>query len=75
MLAVEIHIEGKIDESWSEWFEGMEITHTETDMSVIRGKMKDQSALYGLISKLRDLGIDLISFKARDIEDANNNVN
>jgi len=74
MLTVEIHIEGKIDKSWSEWFEGMEISHTETDKSVIFGKLKDQSALYGLVGKIRDLGLRLIFVMAGEIEDANNNV-
>ena len=72
MIEVEIHIEEKIDTSWSEWFAGMKITHSEDDTSVVIGKLKDQPALYGLIGKMRDLGLHLKSIKTQDKEDANN---
>lgn len=61
MQKVEIKVKGYMDAHWSEWFEGFEISETEGGETIIRGKAQDQSALYGLIAKLRDLGLTLVS--------------
>ena len=54
MLQIEIRVKGRIDEQWSEWFDGLTITHVEPDETVLTGSVTDQSALYGLLAKLRD---------------------
>jgi hypothetical protein len=59
----EIRIKGHIDEHWSDWFAGLEITHPEQDETVLTGAVNDQAALYGLLAKLRDLGLALVSVK------------
>jgi hypothetical protein len=61
MLSVEIRVEGHIDEDWSEWFEGFVITHNEEYETVLMGTVADQTALYGMLAKLRDLGLSLVS--------------
>ncbi|MGD2026959.1 MAG: hypothetical protein PVI99_04010 [Anaerolineales bacterium] len=61
MQRVEIRVEGQIDETWSEWFEGFSVTHTEQNETILIGELPDQTALYGVITKLRDLGLKLIS--------------
>jgi hypothetical protein len=61
MQRVEICIEGQLDETWSEWFEGFTLSHTEQNQTILVGEFPDQAALYGLITKLRDLGLNLIS--------------
>ena len=61
MQQVEIRVKGQIDERWSEWLEGLAITHTAEDETVLTGSVMDESALYGLIAKLRDLGLPLLS--------------
>ena len=61
MQQVEIRVKGQIDERWSEWLEGMTITHTEEGETVLSGSVIDQSALYGVIARLRDLGLPLLS--------------
>lgn len=61
MQQVEIRIEGHLDESWAEWLEGFTFCHTEENETILTGKVKDQAAFYGLIAKLRDLGVKLIS--------------
>jgi len=61
MQKVEIRVKGRMDKHWSEWFEGFEICEAEGGETIIRGEAQDQSALYGLIAKLRDLGLTLIS--------------
>lgn len=61
MLSVEIRVKGQIDAHWSDWFEDLTITHTEEEETVLIGSVADQAALYGLLAKLRDLGLPLIS--------------
>ena len=52
---------GQIDAHWSEWFEDLTITHTDEGETILSGAIADQAALYGLLAKLRDLGLPLIS--------------
>ena len=61
MQQVEIRVKGQIDERWSEWLEGLAITHTGEGDTVLSGSVMDQSALYGVIARLRDLGLPLLS--------------
>lgn len=61
MQQVEIRVKGRIDERWSEWLDGLTIRHTAQDETVLAGPLLDQAALYGLISKLRDLGLSLLT--------------
>jgi hypothetical protein len=56
---VEIRVKGQIDERWSAWLEGLTIQYVEPDETVLTGPVADQAALYGLIAKLRDLGLPL----------------
>ncbi len=60
MRQVEIRIEGHLDKSWMEWLEGFTFSYAEAE-TILTGKVKDQAALYGLITKLRDLGAKLVS--------------
>jgi hypothetical protein len=69
MLRAEIRVKGQIDEHWSDWFEDLEVTHTEPGETILTGNVTDQSALYGLIAKLRDLGLPLISVNSVEVED------
>ena len=57
----EIRIQGRLAERWSSWFDGMEITAVDDDCTTIRGQVADQAALHGLIQKVRDLGLPLLS--------------
>jgi hypothetical protein len=56
----QIHIEEKLDERWLRWFEGLEVTSSADNHTIIRGEF-DQSALHGLFNRIRDLGVTLIS--------------
>lgn len=55
----EIRVHGELDESWAEWFEGMQIEHPSQDETLLRGSVRDQTALYGMLNKLRNLGLEL----------------
>jgi hypothetical protein len=57
----EIRVAGRITSRWSAWFDGMDIATDADGTTVIRGPVVDQAALHGLIQKLRDVGIPLIS--------------
>ena len=61
MQQVEIRIEGHLDVEWIDWLGGFTITHTEQNETLLTGSVHDQAALYGLIAKLRDLGVKLVS--------------
>lgn len=55
----QIRVRGQLDPSWAEWFDGMELEHAESE-TILRGHVTDQAALYGILIKLRDLGIELL---------------
>ena len=56
----QICLEGKLDERWLRWFEGLEVKASPNDQTIIRGEF-DQSALHGLFNRIFDLDITLIS--------------
>ena len=56
-----IHIRGHLDPAWSDWFDGLAITQEEDGTTTLSGPLVDQAALYGLLSRLRDLGVILLA--------------
>ena len=67
----EIRVEGVLDRRWAAWFGGL---HVETDgtQTVISGLLTDQAALHGLLAKIRDLGLCLISVQRLAGDEARN---
>jgi hypothetical protein len=57
----EIRIKGHLDDRWAEWFEGLTITLEEDGNTLLTGPIIDQAALHGLLKKVRDLGLPLVS--------------
>jgi hypothetical protein len=57
----EIKIKGCLDPGWSVWFAGLQVKHLGADETMISGLLPDQAALYGLLERIRDLNITLIS--------------
>jgi hypothetical protein len=57
----EICLEGHLDERWADWFDGMSLTPQADGTTLLSGPVLDQAALYGLLRKVRDIGIPLIS--------------
>jgi len=60
-VVYQIRIEGHLGPQWTEWFGGMTITPEDDGDTLLTGPVEDQAALHGLLRKVRDLGIPLIS--------------
>jgi hypothetical protein len=56
-----IRINGHLDPEWSDWFEGLTVTLEEDGTTLLTGMVIDQAALHGLLKKVRDLGMPLVS--------------
>lgn len=57
----ELRLQGHLDTRWAAWFDGLTLTHGTDGTTSLRGPVVDQAALHGLLHKIRDLGIPLIS--------------
>jgi hypothetical protein len=59
--AYQIRVKGHLNSRWSGWFEGLAISHQDDGTTLLSGAIVDQPALHGLIIKIRDLGLPLLS--------------
>jgi hypothetical protein len=57
----EVKIRGRLDPRWSDWFAGLKLTHLDGDETLLSGPLPDQAALHGLLERVRDLNLKLIS--------------
>ena len=57
----EIRLQGHLDTRWAAWFDGLSLTHESDGTTVIRGPVTDQAALHGLLKRVGDLGLPLLS--------------
>ena len=64
-IVYQIRIEGHLDERWLRWFEGLDVSPLPEGETIISGEM-DQSALHGVLNRIRDLGLELISVQRND---------
>jgi hypothetical protein len=62
----EIKIRGHLDPCWSDWFAGLKLTHLEGNETLLSGPLPDQAALHGLLERIRDLNLKLISVTSGD---------
>jgi hypothetical protein len=65
-MVYQIKIEGHLGRQWTDWFEGLTITLEDNGETLLTGPVIDQAALYGLLKKVRDLGLPLISVNRVD---------
>ena len=59
----QVKVKGNLDEKWSDWFDGLTITPQANDETLLTGPVADQAALHGLLARIRDLGLPLLSVK------------
>ena len=64
MLYYYITVTGHLDGTWSEWFDGLTITNQENGTTVLAGCIVDQTALHGILNKVRDLGLPLVALRS-----------
>lgn len=78
-MAYEVYrltVKGHLGSEWSEWFDGLNITMADSGESVLTGPVVDQTALHGVLIKLRDLGLPLLSLTRiePDISEGSRNI-
>ena len=61
MAMYEIRVQGRLDQRWSGWFDGLTITYEGDDVTVLRGPLVDEAALHGILIKVRDLTLPLLA--------------
>ena|SRR5690349_16423390 len=66
----EIRLKGYLDARWTDWFEGLSLAHQSDGTTILSGPVIDQAALYGLLRKVRDLGLPLLSVMQVDPKQA-----
>jgi hypothetical protein len=71
----EIRLQGRLDPQWSSWFDGMSLTTAPDGITLLEGRVVDQAALHGVLNRLRDLGLPLISVARIEPEPATNHLN
>jgi hypothetical protein len=67
----EIRLKGHLDAKWADWFDGLTITQADNGETLLRGPVVDQAALHGVLRKVRDLGLPLVSVNQIDSKQAN----
>jgi hypothetical protein len=68
MNVFEIRVKGHLDQHWSAWFAGLAISYDAEENTVLRGPLIDEAALYGVLIKVRDLGVPLLAVNRVDVD-------
>ena len=63
----QIYVDGRLDERWLRWFEGHTVVYLDNGKTLIMLTAVDQPALFGVINRIRDLGLELISVQKDDL--------
>jgi len=66
-MSYQIRVEGHLDLSWQEWFEGLELRHEDAGTTLLVGVLPDQAALQGVLLKISRLGLTLLSLERSKI--------
>jgi len=67
-MKYKISIKGHMDKKWTDWFDGLQITHKKDGTTTLCGPIPDQAALHSILRKIRDLNLQLISVKQVDLD-------
>lgn len=69
MYQTEIHIKGKLDPNWSDWFGELQVQDCAYEETILSGQLSDMAAVYGVISRLGSLVIPLVFVNCREVTD------
>jgi hypothetical protein len=72
-LVYQVRIRGHLGQQWTDWFDGLSITLEEDGNTVLEGPVVDQAALHGILKKVRDLGMPLLSVNSLGPASQDNN--
>ena len=61
MVIYEIRVQGRLDQRWSSWFDGLTLSYEGDDITVLSGPLVDEAALHGVLIKVRDLALPLLA--------------
>jgi hypothetical protein len=61
MVTYEIRVQGRLDQRWSSWFDGLTLSYEGDTITVLRGPLIDEAALHGVLIKVRDLALPLLA--------------
>ena len=64
-----LRVKGRLDAAWSDWFDGLALVPQGDDETLLAGPVADQAALHGLLAKIRDLGLPLLSVTRMEEEE------
>ena len=70
MAVYEFRVQGRLDQRWSTWFDGLTISYEDEGITVLRGPLVDQAALHGVLIKVRDLALPLLSVNRVPVSEA-----
>lgn len=65
-----LRVAGLLDQRWSSWFDALTVTHEDDGTTCLTGAVADQAQLHGLLTRIRDLGVTLISVEVVDVTTA-----
>jgi hypothetical protein len=68
MSIYEIHVRGRLDAQWSDWLDGLTVTHDTPSSTLLLGELPDEAALHGVLSKINSLNLHLLSLRRIDPE-------
>jgi hypothetical protein len=71
----EIRLQGHLAQRWASWFDGLSLSHEADGTTVLRGLVVDQAALHGLLQRVRDTGLPLVSVTHSDTQETNERTN
>jgi hypothetical protein len=66
-----ICVKGRLDEKWRDWFGGFVLTDCDDGKTTLSGRVQDQAALHGLLTRIRDLGLPILSVVLVEVESDN----
>jgi hypothetical protein len=64
-----IRVKGHLDQRWADWFDGLTLTRESAGTTLLEGQLADQAALHGVLTKIRDLGLPIISVQSTEPEE------